>query len=101
MSLDHNEFLQLSRISDLTRRSDPELVRKLAAPMRQRRRGWVKASHVTTLALCAMLLLAGLVTDDLRMSAVGGLALLTIYPLLLVVMNMRREGRRSARPNEK
>jgi hypothetical protein len=100
MSLDHNEFLQLSRIADLTRRSDPELARKLAEPMRRRRRGWVKASHGTTLALCAILLLAGLVTDDLALSAVGGLALLTLYPLLLVVLKKRREGRRNARSNE-
>jgi hypothetical protein len=100
MTLDHNEFLQLSRIADLTRRSDPELVRKLAAPMRRRRRSWVKASHVTTLVLCAMLLLVGLVTDDLTAYALGGLALLTIYPLLLV-KKKRREDRRNARPNEK
>jgi hypothetical protein len=99
MSLDHNEFLQLSRIADLTRRSDPELARKLAEPMR-RRRGWVKASHGTTLALCAILLLAGLVTDDLALSAAGGLALLTLYPLLLVVLKKRREGRRNARSDE-
>ncbi|GAA1333409.1 DUF3040 domain-containing protein [Pseudonocardia xinjiangensis] len=99
MTLDHNEFLQLSRIADLTRRSDPELVRKLAAPMRQRRRSWIKASHVTTLVLCAMLLLVGLVTDDLKVYALGGLALLTIYPLL-AVMKKRREDRRNARPNE-
>jgi drug/metabolite transporter superfamily protein YnfA len=96
MSLDHNEFIELSKIADFTRRTDPELVRKLAAPMRQRRSWWVKTSHVTTLALCAILLLAGLVTNDLRLAAVGGLALLTSYPLL-AVMTKRRKDRRNGR----
>jgi hypothetical protein len=36
MALDHNEFLRLSMIADSLRRSDPELARKLAAPVRRR-----------------------------------------------------------------
>jgi Protein of unknown function (DUF3040) len=36
MALDHNEFVQLSRIEEALRRSDPELASKLAAPMRRR-----------------------------------------------------------------
>lgn len=89
MSLDHNEFLQLSRIADFTRRSDPEFVSKLAAPMGRRRRLWAaKASHVT-LAVCALLSLLGLVTDDVTTTVVGGLTLLTVYPLLLIVAKER------------
>jgi len=92
MSLDYNELLRLSRIADFTRRSDPELVRKLTAPMRRRRRVWVKVSHVT-LAVCALLSLIGLATGDPTTSAVGGLILLTIYPFLLVVARKRFPGR--------
>src|SRR4051812_48346295 len=36
MALDHNEFLRLSKIADSLRRSDPELARKLAGPVRRR-----------------------------------------------------------------
>ena len=36
MALDHNEFLRLSKIADSLRRSDPELARKLAGPVRYR-----------------------------------------------------------------
>jgi hypothetical protein len=36
MALDHDEFLRLSRIADSLRRSDPELARKLAGPVRRR-----------------------------------------------------------------
>jgi hypothetical protein len=89
MSLDHNEFLQLSRIADFTRRSDPELVRKLTAPMGPRRRLWAARVSYVTLAVCAALSLIGLVTGDLTTTVVGGLTLLTIYPLLLMVAKER------------
>ena len=36
MALDHSEFIQLSKIADSLRRSDPELASKLAAPLRRR-----------------------------------------------------------------
>jgi hypothetical protein len=36
MALDYNEFLRLSQIAESLRRSDPELARKLAAPVRRR-----------------------------------------------------------------
>ncbi|GAA3056603.1 hypothetical protein GCM10010464_21680 [Pseudonocardia yunnanensis] len=36
MALDHDEFLRLSKIADSLRRSDPELARKLAGPVRPR-----------------------------------------------------------------
>jgi hypothetical protein len=36
MALDHNEFLRLSKIAESLRRSDPELARKLAAPVHRR-----------------------------------------------------------------
>jgi Protein of unknown function (DUF3040) len=36
MALDHNEFLRLSKIADSLTRSDPELARKLAGPVRRR-----------------------------------------------------------------
>jgi hypothetical protein len=89
MSLDHNEFLQLSRIAAFTRRSDPELVRKLTAPMGPRRRLRVARVSYVTLAVCAALSLIGLVTGDLTTTVVGGLTLLTIYPLLLMVAKER------------
>ncbi|HEY4419656.1 MAG TPA: DUF3040 domain-containing protein [Pseudonocardia sp.] len=36
MALDHNEFLRLSKIADSLRKSDPDLARKLAGPVRRR-----------------------------------------------------------------
>jgi Protein of unknown function (DUF3040) len=88
MSLDHNEFLQLSRIADFTRRSDPELVRRLAAPMGPRRLWATRASSVT-LAVCVLLGLVGLLTGVTAIAAAGGLTLLTLYPLLLIVARER------------
>jgi hypothetical protein len=89
MSLDHNEFLQLSRIADFTRRSDPELFSKLAAPMGRRRRLWATRASYVTLAVCVLLSLLGLVTGDATTTVVGGLTLLTVYPLLLIVAKER------------
>ena len=89
MSLDHNEFLQLSRIADFTRRSDPELVRRLAAPIGPRRRLRATRASSVTLAVCALLSLVGLVTGNATTTVVGGLILLTIYPLLLIVAKER------------
>jgi hypothetical protein len=89
MSLDHNEFLQLSRIANFTRRSDPELVRRLAAPMGSGRRLRATRASSVTLAVCALLSLVGLVTGNATTTVVGGLVLLTIYPLLLIVAKER------------
>jgi Protein of unknown function (DUF3040) len=89
MSLDHNEFLQLSRIADFTRRSDPELVRRLAAPMGPLRRLWATRASSVTLAVCVLLALVGLVTGVTAITVAGGLALLTVYPLLLIVAKER------------
>jgi Protein of unknown function (DUF3040) len=100
MSLDHNEFLQLSRIADFTRRSDPELVRRLAAPMGPRRRLQVTRSSSVTLAVCVLLGLVGLVTDVTGIAAAGGLTLLTLYPLLLIVAK-ERPYRRTTGPEGK
>jgi len=86
MSLDHDEFVQLSRIADFTSRSDPELVRRLAAPMGPRRLWAARASSVI-LAVCVLLGLVGLVTGVTTIAVAGGLTLLTIYPLLLIVAN--------------
>ena len=46
MSLDHSEFVQLSRIAESLSRSDPELARKFAAPMR-RRSYWTVLCYMT------------------------------------------------------
>jgi hypothetical protein len=62
MALDHNDFLQLSRIAESLRRSDPELARKLAAPMR-RRSLWTALS-LLTLSVFALLTVAGLAIGD-------------------------------------
>jgi hypothetical protein len=62
MALDHNDFLQLSRIAESLRRSDPELARTLAAPMR-RRSPWTVLS-LLTLSVFALLTLAGLAIGD-------------------------------------
>ena len=99
MSLDHNEFLKLSRIADFTSRSDPELVRKLTAPMGRRRRHWATRVSYITLVVCAILSIVGLVTGDYTTTAVGGIVLLTIYPTLLVVAKDRVRNR-NAPPNE-
>ena len=62
MALDHNDFLRLSRIAESLRRSDPELARKLAAPMR-RRSLWTVLSYLT-LSVFAVLTLAGMAIGD-------------------------------------
>ncbi|MEN3270819.1 MAG: hypothetical protein V7646_7713 [Pseudonocardia sp.] len=62
MPLDHNDFLQLSRIAESLRRSDPELARKLAAPMRRRSLSTVLC--YVTLSVLALLTLAGLAIGD-------------------------------------
>jgi hypothetical protein len=99
MSLDHNEFLQLSRIADFTRRSDPEFVRRLAAPMGRRRRLWASRASYVTLAVCVLLSLVGLATDDITPTVVGGVTLLTVYPLLLIVV--KRPHHRTTGPEGK
>jgi hypothetical protein len=100
MSIDHNEFLQLSRIAHFTRRSDPDLVHKLTAPMGPRRRLYATRVSYVTLAVCALLSLVGLVTGDATTTVVGGLTLLTIYPLLLIVAKERLH-RRTTGPEGK
>jgi hypothetical protein len=57
MALDHNEFLRLSGIAESLRRSDPELARTLALPMR-RRSPWtvLRCVALSVLALAALTL---------------------------------------------
>jgi Protein of unknown function (DUF3040) len=63
MALDHSEFLQLSKIAESLRRSDPELARKLAGPMR-RRSIWSVLGYMA-LSVLALLAVMG--------AAIGGL----------------------------
>lgn len=58
MALDHNDFVELSRIEDALRRSDPELASKLSARM-DRRPLRVTISYVV-LSVFALLTMAGL-----------------------------------------
>jgi hypothetical protein len=97
MSLDHNDFLQLSRIAESVRRSDPELARRLAAPMGPQRSPWRLISHVT-LFTSVILWVAGLAIGVAAPSAAGGIALLAIYPFLLI-MAKKRSLHRNARSN--
>jgi Protein of unknown function (DUF3040) len=92
VSLDHHDFLQLSRIAESVRRSDPELARKLAAPMGRPRSPWKIISYVT-LSVSVILLAAGLAIGDATSAALGGVALLTIYPILLISEKKRFNGR--------
>jgi len=57
--------------------------------MGPRRRLWATRASYVTLAVCALLSLVGLVTGNTTTTVVGGLALLTIYPLLLIVAKER------------
>lgn len=81
MALDHNEFLRLSKIADSLRRSDPELARKLAAPVRRR--------SVRNVLCYLTLSVFALVT--LTTVAIGG----TTMPST-VAKNMSHTGERSA-----
>jgi hypothetical protein len=92
VSLDHHDFLQLSRIAESVRRSDPELARKLAAPMGPPRTPRKIISYVT-LSVSVILLTAGLAIGDATSAALGGVALLTIYPILLISEKKRFNGR--------
>jgi hypothetical protein len=90
MALNHHEFLQLCRIEESLRRSDPGLARTLSAPIRRRCSSlWALLSYVT-LAVCALLALTGLVASDTTVTIAGALALLTIYPFLLIMRKRRR-----------
>jgi hypothetical protein len=62
MALDHNEFIQLTRIAESLRRSDPELARELAAPMR-RRSLWTVLCYMT-LSVFAFVALAGVAIGE-------------------------------------
>jgi hypothetical protein len=97
MSLDHHDFLQLSRIAESVRRSDPELARRLAAPMGPQRSPWKIISYVTLFA-SVILLVAGLAFGDAIPPAAGGIALLAIYPFLLI-MEKKRPQHRNVRSN--
>jgi len=62
MALDHNEFLRLSKIAESLRRSDPELARKLAAPVR-RRSFWSVLCYMT-LSVFALVALTTVAIGD-------------------------------------
>ena len=83
MTVDRNDFLQLSRIAKSWRSADPEI----AWP--NRRPTWATMSYVTLL-VCAVLVLVGLATGAAAASLVGGVVLITIYPFLLVMMKKER-----------
>lgn len=91
MTLSYGDLLRLSRIEEALRKSDPELARTLAAPLGPRRPRR-KILEYVTLSVCAVLSLTGLVIGDITTFAAGGLALLTLYPLLLVTRSTRASG---------
>jgi Protein of unknown function (DUF3040) len=62
MALDHDEFLRLSQIAESLRRSDPQLARKLAAPVR-RRSLWTVLCYIT-LSVFALVALTGVAVGD-------------------------------------
>ena len=53
------------------------------------RRLWATRASSVTLAVCVLLALVGLVTGVTAITVAGGLALLTVYPLLLIVAKER------------
>ena len=65
------------------RSAHPEMTR------RHRRPAWATMSYVT-LFVCALLTLVGLGTGATAVSLVGGVALITIYPFLLVMTKKER-----------
>ncbi|NMH77724.1 DUF3040 domain-containing protein [Pseudonocardia xinjiangensis] len=95
MSLDHHDFLQLSRIAESVRRSDPELARTLAAPMGPQRSSWQIIAYVTLFS-SAILLATGLAIGAALPAAAGGIVLITIYPFLLI-KEKKRSHHRNAR----
>lgn len=84
MTLNHDEFLRLSKISESLRRSDPEMARAFARPIGRRRPLWAITSYVT-LAVCALLVLVGAGMGDASAAVIGGLALMAIYPFVLTL----------------
>lgn len=90
MTLEFRELVQLARISESLRRSDPELARTLSSPARSRRwTGWDAAS-VGVPAVCVVLAVIGLVVGDAAISAVGGGVAMVICPFVLVIASKRR-----------
>ena len=57
--------------------------------MGPRRRLWAIGASSVTLAVCALPSVVGLVTGATAATVVGGLVLLTVYPLLLIVAKER------------
>jgi hypothetical protein len=96
MTLDIRELLQLSRIGEELRRSDPGLAGQFRA---KRRSTWKVLSYVT-LSVCAALAFAGLSTSSTPVFAAGGVLLAVGYPVLLHFAEKerrRRGGHDSAR----
>jgi DUF3040 family protein len=90
MTLGLRELVQLGRISESLRRSDPELARTLSSLSGGRRwTGWDAAS-VGVPAACVMLSAAGLVVGDTAISAVGGGVAMAVCPFVLVIARKRR-----------
>lgn len=90
MTLDLRELVQLGRISESLRRSDPELARTLSSLTGGRRwTGW-EAASVGAPAACVALAVVGLVAGDTALSAVGGGAAMAICPFVLVIASRRR-----------
>ena len=75
MPFDHHEFLQLCRIEDSLKRTDPKLARKLAAPITRRRSHLRARLSYLALSACALLMLTGLAYCDATVLIIGGLAI--------------------------
>jgi cyanate permease len=89
MPFDHHEFLQLCRIEDSLRRSDPELVRKLAAPIMCRRSRLRARLSYLALAVCALLSLVGLAYCDATVFIIGGLAIAASFSVIFMIISQR------------
>ncbi|NMH98447.1 DUF3040 domain-containing protein [Pseudonocardia acidicola] len=89
MALENHELSELNRIGLALLKDDPELARKLSKPIRCTCHFWMALSYAT-LAVCALLLCMGLALRDVTAPMAGGLALMTAYPLFLVMAKRRR-----------
>jgi Protein of unknown function (DUF3040) len=92
MTLGLHELVQLSRISEALRKSDPELACTLSGfTGRWRGIGW-RTAHVGVPAACSIMAVVGLVIGDVAISAIGGGVAMTVCPLVLVMARKRAPG---------
>jgi Flp pilus assembly protein TadB len=92
MTLEFDEYLQLSKIARALKRSDPDLARTLSVPPGHTRGLDPRRASHAVLVACVLMALAGAALASPAVSLAGGVVAMTLYPFLLVLA--KRDPRR-------